>query len=176
MSNSFHCFLSESLLTFEFLAAPLLTSLAVITAHGNLSALLLFIPNEPESRKRTKTNVSLKWLYVWPKSCCVNQKQRGMFIYMEMLGNICLMSPSLSLPNTVKRQHHFSDLWFNGQFALPFLSRATGELQDSGCRSAVKSQRVNPPFLSKHTFSAFLWGGEKSFVILMGVKYVFQIY
>lgn len=30
--------------------------------------------------------------------------------------------------------------------------------------------------LSKHTFSAFLWGGEKSFVILMSVKYVFQIH
>lgn len=33
-----------------------------------------------------------------------------------------------------------------------------------------------PPSLSKHTFSAFLWGGEKSFVILMSVKYVFQIH
>lgn len=32
------------------------------------------------------------------------------------------------------------------------------------------------PFLYKHTSSAFLWGGEKSFIILMGVKYVFQIY
>lgn len=31
------------------------------------------------------------------------------------------------------------------------------------------------PRLSKHT-SAFLWGGGKSFVILMGVKYVFQIH
>lgn len=35
---------------------------------------------------------------------------------------------------------------------------------------------LTPAILSKHTFSAFLRGGEKSFVILMGVKYVFQIY
>lgn len=165
MSNWLHfsktyptCFLSEFLLTFEFLLAALLTSLVAITAHGNLSALLLFIPNEPvKSRKRTKTHV--KWLYVEPISCYINQKQRGMFIYMETLGIICLMLSSLLLPNTVICQHHFSNLWYNGQSALRFL---TGEPPDSGCWSAVKSQHVNPPPSCPNTPSPPSSGEEKN--------------
>lgn len=89
------------------------------------------------SRKRTKTNVSLKWLYVEPIPSYISQKQRGMFIYMETLAIICLMLSSLLLPNTVKCQHHFSNLWFNGQFSLRFFNpdcwRAAGHRMQVCC-------------------------------------------
>lgn len=75
------------------------------------------------------------------------------------------------------RQKRSEFVLSNGQFALRFSSGAApGEpSQDAGLPRS-HSVLITRPFQSKHTFSAFLWGGEKSFIILMGVKYVFQIY
>lgn len=61
-------------------------------------------------------------------------------LFISELGLSWWTLSSLLLPNAVKCQHHFSNLWFNGQFTLCFLSQAA---QDAGLH--VSHSMLTPP-------------------------------
>lgn len=60
-----------------------------------------------------------------------SKTEKQMFIYIKTLFDLMFMLSGLLLPNAVKWQHNFSNLWFNGAVCSELESRRT---QDAGLR------------------------------------------